>query len=100
MATGELPQPLMLMWYAVLPTFLRVLCQRLMQLPKTIIDSLHPAQVLLNTCAIREKAEQKVFSRLGELRAMRSGASLERCFAQHIFCVLLFSSCKISSKRP
>ncbi|HUP50713.1 MAG TPA: tRNA (N6-isopentenyl adenosine(37)-C2)-methylthiotransferase MiaB [Thermoanaerobaculia bacterium] len=28
--------------------------------------------ILLNTCSIREKAEQKVFSRLGELRALKS----------------------------
>src|SRR5437764_5487869 len=27
--------------------------------------------ILLNTCAIRDKAEQKVFSRLGELRLLK-----------------------------
>ena len=29
--------------------------------------------ILLNTCAIREKAEDKVFSKLGELRALKRG---------------------------
>ncbi len=29
--------------------------------------------VLLNTCSVREKAERKVFTRIGELRAERSG---------------------------
>jgi tRNA-2-methylthio-N6-dimethylallyladenosine synthase len=29
--------------------------------------------ILLNTCAIREKAEEKVFSKLGELRALKRG---------------------------
>src|SRR5215217_5858940 len=29
--------------------------------------------VLLNTCSVREKAEQKVYTRIGELRAARPG---------------------------
>src|SRR5262245_37595067 len=29
--------------------------------------------VLLNSCSVREKAERKVFTRIGELRAQRSG---------------------------
>src|SRR5689334_19358483 len=29
--------------------------------------------VLLNTCSVREKAERKVYTRIGELRAARSG---------------------------
>ncbi len=29
--------------------------------------------IIVNTCAIREKAEDKVFSKLGELRALKSG---------------------------
>src|SRR5207245_9602548 len=32
--------------------------------------------ILLNTCAIREKAEEKVFSKLGELRALKRARSL------------------------
>ena len=37
-----------------------------------LTDSEHDADViLLNTCAIREKAEDKVFSKLGELRALK-----------------------------
>src|SRR5207247_10926329 len=28
--------------------------------------------ILVNTCAIREKAEEKVFSKLGELRALKA----------------------------
>ena len=31
--------------------------------------------VLLNTCSIRDKAEQKVFSRLGELRLLKNERS-------------------------
>jgi tRNA-2-methylthio-N6-dimethylallyladenosine synthase len=33
--------------------------------------------ILVNTCAIREKAEEKVFSKLGELRAL-AGARARR----------------------
>src|SRR5919205_2567279 len=29
--------------------------------------------VLLNTCSVREKAERKVYTRIGEVRAARSG---------------------------
>src|ERR671924_698509 len=29
--------------------------------------------ILLNTCAIREKAEEKVFSKLGELKRLKAG---------------------------
>jgi len=32
--------------------------------------------VLLNTCSVREKAEQKVFTRIGEIRAAQAGKSL------------------------
>jgi tRNA-2-methylthio-N6-dimethylallyladenosine synthase len=33
--------------------------------------------ILLNTCSIREKAENKVFSRLGELRALKSQGDVQ-----------------------
>jgi tRNA-2-methylthio-N6-dimethylallyladenosine synthase len=33
--------------------------------------------ILLNTCSIREKAENKVFSRLGELRELKAGRDLQ-----------------------
>ncbi|MBN1297612.1 tRNA (N6-isopentenyl adenosine(37)-C2)-methylthiotransferase MiaB [bacterium] len=33
------------------------------------------AVIILNTCSVREKAEQKVFSRLGRLRELRNGRS-------------------------
>src|SRR5262249_31292970 len=37
-----------------------------------LTESAHDADlILLNTCAIREKAEDKVFSKLGELRALK-----------------------------
>src|SRR5215510_7658158 len=37
-----------------------------------LTESEHDADlILLNTCAIREKAEDKVFSKLGELRALK-----------------------------
>src|SRR5213592_3707649 len=37
-----------------------------------LTESEHDADlILLNTCAIREKAEDKVFSKLGELRALQ-----------------------------
>src|SRR4026207_1336206 len=32
--------------------------------------------VLLNTCSVREKAEQKAFTRIGEIRAAQTGKSL------------------------
>jgi tRNA-2-methylthio-N6-dimethylallyladenosine synthase len=32
--------------------------------------------VLLNTCSVREKAEQKVYTRIGEIRAAQAGKSL------------------------
>ncbi len=34
--------------------------------------------ILLNTCAIREKAEQKIFSRLGEIKALKKTRDSER----------------------
>ena len=38
-----------------------------------LTDSEHEADlILVNTCAIREKAEDKVFSKLGELRALKA----------------------------
>ncbi len=33
--------------------------------------------ILLNTCSIREKAENKVFSRLGELRELKAGGGVQ-----------------------
>lgn len=33
--------------------------------------------ILLNTCSVREKAEHKVFSRLGELKALKSGGGVQ-----------------------
>lgn len=39
------------------------------------VEQEHEANLLLlNTCSIREKSEQKVFSRLGELREVKSGS--------------------------
>jgi tRNA-2-methylthio-N6-dimethylallyladenosine synthase len=46
------------------------------------VDSEHEADLLLlNTCSIREKSEQKVFSRLGELRLVKAenGAKIGVC---------------------
>lgn len=41
-----------------------------------LCDSADDADVvLLNTCSVREKAEQKVFTRIGEIRAERQGKS-------------------------
>ena len=41
-----------------------------------LCDSADDADVvLLNTCSVREKAEQKVFTRIGEIRAERPGKS-------------------------
>ena len=53
---------------------------------KRVEDETQASLILLNTCSIREKAEQKVFSRLGELRALKkeSGARIgvAGCLAQ------------------
>jgi tRNA-2-methylthio-N6-dimethylallyladenosine synthase len=53
---------------------------------KRVEDEKNASLILLNTCSIREKAEQKVFSRLGELRElkMESGAQIgvAGCLAQ------------------
>ena len=45
------------------------------------VEPLDADVVLLNTCAIREHAEQKIFCRLGELRAQlrKSTAAASRC---------------------
>ncbi|HEX9162786.1 MAG TPA: tRNA (N6-isopentenyl adenosine(37)-C2)-methylthiotransferase MiaB [Thermoanaerobaculia bacterium] len=53
---------------------------------KRVEDEKEADLILLNTCSIREKAEQKVFSRLGELRELKkeSGAQIgvAGCLAQ------------------
>ncbi len=53
---------------------------------KRVDDEKDATLILLNTCSIREKAEQKVFSRLGELRELKkeSGAQIgvAGCLAQ------------------
>jgi len=52
---------------------------------KRVDDETKADLILLNTCSIREKAEQKVFSRLGELReTKKSGAQIgvAGCLAQ------------------
>ena len=53
---------------------------------KRVDDEKQASLILLNTCSIREKAEQKVFSRLGELRQLKkeSGARIgvAGCLAQ------------------
>ncbi|HEY3052162.1 MAG TPA: tRNA (N6-isopentenyl adenosine(37)-C2)-methylthiotransferase MiaB [Thermoanaerobaculia bacterium] len=48
---------------------------------KRVDDERQANLILLNTCSIREKAEQKVFSRLGELRELKreSGAQIGVC---------------------
>src|SRR6478736_1183951 len=54
------------------------------------------ALILLNTCSIREKSEQKVFSRLGELRQWKSaGAQVGVCG-----CVAQQEGEKILSRAP
>src|SRR5512142_370275 len=53
---------------------------------KRVDDETKADLILLNTCSIREKAEQKVYSRLGELRELKkeSGAQIgvAGCVAQ------------------
>ena len=53
---------------------------------KRVDDETKADLILLNTCSVREKAEQKVFSRLGELREMKkeTGAHIgvAGCLAQ------------------
>ena len=44
---------------------------------KRVDDDRSANLILLNTCSIREKAEQKVFSRLGELREMKAERELQ-----------------------
>ena len=44
---------------------------------KRVDDDRSASLILLNTCSIREKAEQKVFSRLGELREMKAERELQ-----------------------
>ena len=42
-----------------------------------LCDSADDADVvLLNTCSVREKAERKVYTRIGEIRAAQAGKSL------------------------
>jgi tRNA-2-methylthio-N6-dimethylallyladenosine synthase len=40
-------------------------------------DESKASLILLNTCSIREKSEQKVFSRLGELRALKENSGVQ-----------------------
>ncbi len=40
-------------------------------------DESKASLILLNTCSVREKAEQKVFSRLGELRALKENSGVQ-----------------------
>src|SRR5947207_7687058 len=53
-----------------------------------LCDSVEDAEVvLLNTCSVRERAERKVFTRIGEIRAARAGdrqplVGLMGCVAQ------------------
>ena len=51
-------------------TGLRSSCVR-MDLCYTLVDDADV--VLLNTCSVREKAEQKVYTRIGEVREAGSG---------------------------
>ena len=44
---------------------------------RRVEDEAEADLILLNTCSIRDKSEQKVFSRLGELREMKQGRSLQ-----------------------
>ena len=53
---------------------------------KRVDDEQQASLILLNTCSIREKAEQKVFSRLGELRELKKESGVQigvaGCLAQ------------------
>ena len=53
---------------------------------KRVDDEKQASLILLNTCSIREKAEQKVFSRLGELRELKKESNVQigvaGCLAQ------------------
>lgn len=53
---------------------------------KRVDDEKQADLILLNTCSIREKAEQKVFSRLGELRELKKESGVQigvaGCLAQ------------------
>src|SRR5512142_1325290 len=53
---------------------------------KRVDDETKADLILLNTCSIREKAEQKVFSRLGELRELKQQSGVQigvaGCLAQ------------------
>ena len=53
---------------------------------KRVDDEKQASLILLNTCSIREKAEQKVFSRLGELRDLKKESGVRigvaGCLAQ------------------
>ena len=44
---------------------------------RRVDDERHANLILLNTCSIREKAENKVFSRLGELRELKAERDLQ-----------------------
>jgi tRNA-2-methylthio-N6-dimethylallyladenosine synthase len=47
---------------------------------RRVHDQTQASLILLNTCSVREKAEHKVFSRLGELRALkRDGVKIGVC---------------------
>ncbi len=44
---------------------------------RRVDDERQAALILLNTCSIREKAENKVYSRLGELRELKNGRHVQ-----------------------